>query len=66
MERWSGSVSRQLLRDSALHTAAMALVLRAGTWGYWTRVALAFAWAVTSTVLAAVVVGRMRRPTDPG
>jgi hypothetical protein len=35
----------------ALHTSAVALLLRAGTWGYWTRVALAFAWAVTSAVL---------------
>ena len=35
----------------ALHTSAVALLLRAGTWGYGTRVALAFAWAVTSAVL---------------
>lgn len=35
----------------ALHTSAVALLLRAGAWGYWTRVALAFGWAVTSAVL---------------
>jgi hypothetical protein len=35
----------------ALHTSAVALLLRAGAWGYGTRVALAFAWAVTSAVL---------------
>ena len=35
----------------ALHTSAVTRLLRAGTWGYWTRVALAFAWAVTSAVL---------------
>jgi hypothetical protein len=35
----------------ALHTSAVALLLRAGGWGYRTRVALAFAWAVTSAVL---------------
>ena len=35
----------------ALHTSAVALLLRVGTWGYGTRVALAFAWAVTSAVL---------------
>jgi hypothetical protein len=35
----------------ALHSAAVALLLRAGTWGYWTRVALAFGWAATSAVL---------------
>ena len=35
----------------ALHTSAVALLLRAGGWGYWTRVALAFGWAVTSAVL---------------
>lgn len=34
-----------------LHTSAVALLLRAGVWGYWTRVALAFGWAVTSAVL---------------
>jgi hypothetical protein len=35
----------------ALHTSAVGLLLRAGGWGYWTRVALAFGWAVTSAVL---------------
>jgi hypothetical protein len=35
----------------ALHTSAVAVLLRAGGWGYWTRVALAFGWAVTSAVL---------------
>ena len=35
----------------ALHTAAIALLLRIGPWGYRTRVALAFCWAVTSAVL---------------
>jgi hypothetical protein len=35
----------------ALHTAAIALLLRVGPWGYKTRVALAFCWAVTSAVL---------------
>ena len=35
----------------ALHTSAVALLLRVGGWGYWTRVALAFGWAVTSAVL---------------
>ena len=35
----------------ALHTAAVGLLLRAGSWGYWTRVALAIGWAVTSAVL---------------
>jgi hypothetical protein len=34
-----------------LHTSAVALLLRAGAWGYGTRVALAFAWAVSSAVL---------------
>jgi hypothetical protein len=33
------------------HTAAIALLLRVGPWGYWTRVALAFCWAVTTAVL---------------
>ena len=33
-----------------LHTSAVALLLRAGPWGYRTRVMLAFAWAVTSAV----------------
>ena len=35
----------------ALHTAAIALLLRLGPWGFRTRVALAFCWAVTSAVL---------------
>jgi hypothetical protein len=35
----------------ALHTSAVVLLLRIGTWSYWTRVALAFGWAVTSAVL---------------
>lgn len=35
----------------ALHTSAVALLLRAGGWDYRTRVALAFCWAVTSAVL---------------
>lgn len=35
----------------ALHTAAIALLLRMGPWGYKTRVALAFCWAVTSAVV---------------
>jgi hypothetical protein len=35
----------------ALHTAAIALLLRIGPWGYKTRVALAYCWAVTSAVL---------------
>jgi hypothetical protein len=35
----------------ALHTSAVAILLRAGGWDYWTRVALAFGWAVTSAVL---------------
>ena len=35
----------------ALHTAAIALILRIGPWDYRTRVALAFCWAVTSAVL---------------
>jgi hypothetical protein len=35
----------------ALHTSAVALLLRAGAWGYRTRVALAFGWAVTTAVL---------------
>ena len=35
----------------ALHTSAVGLLLRAGGWGYWTRVALAFGWAVTTAVL---------------
>ena len=39
------------LLNWGLHTAAIALLLRAGPWGYWTRVALAFCWAVTTAVL---------------
>ena len=35
----------------ALHTAAVGLLLRTGGWGYWTRVALAFGWAVSTAVL---------------
>lgn len=35
----------------ALHTAAIALLLRMGPWGHRTRVALAYCWAVTSAVL---------------
>jgi hypothetical protein len=35
----------------ALHTAAVALLLRVGPWGYRTRVALAFCWAVTTAAL---------------
>ena len=35
----------------ALHTAAIALLLRHGTWSPPTRVALAFCWAVTTAVL---------------
>ena len=34
-----------------LHTSAVALLLRAGPWGYRTRVILAFAWDVTSAVV---------------
>ena len=34
-----------------LHTAAIGLLLRYGPWGWRTRVALAFCWAVTSAVL---------------
>jgi hypothetical protein len=34
-----------------LHTAAIGLLLRYGRWGRATRVALAFAWAVTTAVL---------------
>jgi hypothetical protein len=39
------------LGNWALHTAAVGLLLRYGAWGPWTRVALAFGWAVTSAVL---------------
>ena len=35
----------------ALHTSAVVLLLRIGAWSYWTRVALAFGWAVTSAVV---------------
>jgi hypothetical protein len=35
----------------ALHTAAIGLLLRYGPWGPRTRIALAFAWAVTTAVL---------------
>jgi hypothetical protein len=35
----------------ALQTSAVVLLLRNGGWGYWTRVALAFGWAVTTAVL---------------
>jgi hypothetical protein len=35
----------------ALHTSAVTLLVRVGAWGYRTRVALAFCWAVTSAVL---------------
>ena len=34
-----------------LHTAAIGLLLRYGDWGFWTRIVLAVAWAVTTTVL---------------
>ena len=34
-----------------LHTAAVGLLLRYGSWGFWTRVALALCWAVTTAVL---------------
>jgi hypothetical protein len=39
------------LGNWALHTTAVGLLLRYGAWGPWTRVALAFCWAVTSAVL---------------
>ena len=35
----------------ALQTSAVVLLLRNGGWGYWTRVAFAFGWAVTTAVL---------------
>jgi len=35
----------------SLHTAAIGLLLRYGSWGFWTRVALALCWAVTTAVL---------------
>ena len=34
-----------------LHTAAIGLLLRYGSWGFWTRVALGLCWAVTTAVL---------------
>jgi hypothetical protein len=34
----------------ALHTAAIGLLLRAGSWGPWTRAALAFGWAASTAV----------------
>jgi hypothetical protein len=34
-----------------LHTSAVVLLLRTGGWGYWTRAAIAFGWAVTTAVL---------------
>jgi hypothetical protein len=39
------------LGNWALHTAAIGLLLRYGPWGRWTRVALAFCWAVTTAIL---------------
>jgi hypothetical protein len=39
------------LGNWALHTAAIGLLLRNGTWGFWTRVALGLGWAVTTAVL---------------
>lgn len=39
------------LGNWALHTAAIGLLLRCGAWGFWTRVALALCWAVTTAVL---------------
>jgi hypothetical protein len=35
----------------ALHTAAIGLLLRLGSWGSWTRAALAFGWAAATAVL---------------
>jgi len=35
----------------SLHTAAIGLLLRYGTWGFWTRVGLGLCWAVTTAVL---------------
>ena len=35
----------------ALHTAAIGLLLRAGSWGRWTRAALAFGWAASTAVV---------------
>jgi hypothetical protein len=34
----------------AIHTAAIGLLLRAGSWGPWTRAALAFGWAASTAV----------------
>jgi len=34
----------------ALHTSAIGLLLRAGSWGPWTRAALAFGWAANTAV----------------
>jgi hypothetical protein len=34
-----------------LHTAAIGLLLRYGSWGFWTRVTLALCWAVTTAVV---------------
>ncbi len=34
-----------------LHTAAVGLLLRYGSWGPWTRAALAFGWAASTAVL---------------
>ena len=39
------------LGNWALHTAAIGLLLRYGSWGFWTRVALGLCWAVTTAVL---------------
>jgi hypothetical protein len=39
------------LGNWALHTAAVGLLLRYGSWGSWTRIALAFCWAVTTAAL---------------
>jgi hypothetical protein len=39
------------LGNWALHTAAIGLLLRYGRWGFWTRVALALCWAVTTAAL---------------
>lgn len=35
----------------SLHTAAIGLLLRHGSWGFWTRIALGLCWAVTTAVL---------------